>query len=298
MTATAKQIARQRRRARYGEMWQAFRNDRGGLVGLVLLALIGALALLAPLLTDSSGLDVTQATGDVLQPPSSQFWLGTDESGRSVLLLTWWGARVSLVVGLSAALLSMVIGTLFGVTAAHFGGWTSTLLMRVTDFFLVLPSLVLAIALSTVLARGLPTIVLAIGITSWPSTARLVRAQTLTVEARPYIERARALGGGHSHVIGKHVLPAVLPLVFANTTLQVASAIIAESTLSFLGLGDPSRVSWGSMLKSAMDTGAVTAGAWWYLLPPGVGIVAVVLSFTLCGRALESVFNPRLRGQA
>ncbi|QUH01714.1 ABC transporter permease [Saccharopolyspora erythraea] len=297
MTATARQIARERRRARAAETWRIFREDRGGLAGLVLLGLIVVLALLAPLLTDDSGLDVTRATGGALQAPGSEFWLGTDESGRSVLLLTWWGARVSLVVGLSAALLSVVIGTVCGVLAAHFGGWTSTVLMRVTDFFLVLPSLVLAIALSTVLARGLPTIVLAIGVTSWATTARLVRAQTLTVEARPYIERARALGGGHAHVIGHHVLPAVLPLVFANTTLQVASAIIAESTLSFLGLGDPSRVSWGSMLKSAMDTGAVTAGAWWYLLPPGLGIVAVVLSFTLCGRALEAVFNPRLRGQ-
>ena len=115
--------------------------------------------------------------------------------------------------------------------------------------------------------------------------------------ARAYIERARALGAGHARVIGKHVLPAVLPLVLANTTLAVASSIIAESTLSFLGLGDPSRVSWGAMLKSAMDTGAVTSGAWWYLLPPGAGIVLVVLGFTLCGRAVETVFNPRLRGR-
>ena len=226
-----------------------------------------------------------------------------------MLLLTWWGARVSLLVGLAAAVLSMVIGTVVGVVAAHFGGPVSTLLMRVTDFFLVLPALVLAIALSTVLTRGIGTIVLAIAVTSWPPTARLVRAQTLTVETRPYVERARALGGGHRHVIGRHVLPAVLPLVFANTTLSVAGAIIAESTLSFLGLGsqegddvtgflglgDPSRVSWGSMLKAAMDTGAVTSGAWWYLLPPGLGIVLIVLSFTLCGRALEAVFNPRLR---
>ncbi|GAA4861622.1 ABC transporter permease [Saccharopolyspora rosea] len=297
MTATAGRIAWERRRATAGEAWRVFRADRGGLAGLALLVVIAVLALLAPVLTDSAGLDVTRATGHPLEAPNSGFWLGTDESGRSVLLLTWWGARVSLVVGLSAALLSVVIGTVVGVLAAHFGGWTARLLMRVTDFFLVLPSLVLAIALSTVLSRGLATIVLAIGVTAWPATARLVRAQALTVEARPYIERATALGAGHRHIIGRHVLPAVLPLVFANTTLQVGSAIIAESTLSFLGLGDPSRVSWGAMLKSAMDTGAVTGGAWWYLLPPGLGIVLVVLGFTLCGRALEAVFNPRLRGR-
>ncbi|MEU6263796.1 ABC transporter permease [Saccharopolyspora shandongensis] len=297
MTATAGQIVRARRRARAAEAWRVFRADRAGLAGLVVLVVVGLLALFAPLLTDAGGLDVTRAPGRPLQAPSGEFWLGTDESGRSVLLLTWWGARVSLVVGLSAAVLSVLIGTVVGVLAAHFGGWTSRVLLRFTDFFLVLPSLVLAIALSTVLARGLWTIVLAIGVTAWPPTARMVRAQTLTIEARPYIERARALGAGHGHVIGRHVLPAVLPLVFANTTLSVASAIIAESTLSFLGLGDPSMVSWGSMLKSAMDTGAVTGGAWWYLLPPGLGIVVVVLGFTLCGRALEAVFNPRLRGR-
>lgn len=295
--STPASIAWARRRASLAESWRVYRRDRGGMIGLGLLVVIVALAVLAPVLTDESGLNVTRVSARPLQPPSADHWLGTDESGRSVLLLTWWGARMSLLVGMSAALLSVVIGTVVGVLAAHFGGWTQTVLMRVTDFFLVLPALVLAIALSTVLSRGLFTIVLAIGVTSWPQTARLVRAQTLTVQTRPYIERARALGGGHRHVIGTHVLPAVLPLVFATTTLTVASAIIAESTLSFLGLGDPSRVSWGAMLKSAMDTGAVTAGAWWYLLPPGIGIAVVVLSFTLCGRALEVVLNPRIRGE-
>ena len=119
----------------------------------------------------------------------------------------------------------------------------------------------------------------------------------MTIEARPFIERAQVLGGGHAHVLGRHVLPAVLPLVLANTTLTVGSAIIAESTLSFLGLGDPSSVSWGAMLRSAVESGAITAGAWWYLLPPGLAIVAVVLGFTLCGRALEVVLNPALAGQ-
>jgi peptide/nickel transport system permease protein len=284
-----------RRRDAVRRVWLALRADRAGMAGLVVLAAVVALALLAPVLTDPVGLDVTRAAGGRLEPPSARFWLGTDESGRSVLLLTWWGTRVSLLVGLSAAVLSVAIGTVVGLVAAHFGGWSAAVLLRLTDFFLVLPSLVLAIALSTVLGRGWGPIVVAIGVTSWPTTARLVRAQTLAVEARPYVDRARVLGGGHLHVIGRHVLPGVLPLVLANTTLAVAGSVIAESTLAFLGLGDPSAVSWGSMLKSALDTGAVTAGAWWYLLPPGMGIVAVVLAFTLCGRALEAVLNPRLR---
>lgn len=289
-------IAWQRRFTATGSTWREFKADRGGLVGLVVLGAVMLLALLAPFVTDESGLDVTRVTAAPWQPPSAADWLGTDHTGRSVLLLTWWGTRVSLVVGLAATVLSVTIGSLVGIAAGHFGGWTSSVLLRFTDFFLVLPSLVLAIALSTVLPRGLTTIVLAIGVTSWASTARLVRAQTLSVEARPFIERAKALGGGDLHVIGKHVLPSVLPLVFVNTTLTVASAIISESTLSFLGLGDPTLVSWGSMLHSANLSGAVSQEAWWFLLPPGLGIVVVVLAFTLCGRALETVLNPRLRG--
>lgn len=290
-------LAWHRRGVAFAAAWREFRKHRSGVVGLGLLTLIVLLALLAPVLTDREGLDVTTATGGRLEPPSAEFWLGTDRPGRSVLLLTLWSARISLTVGLVATLLSVAIGTTIGILAAHFGRWVSAGLMRITDFFLVLPSLVLAIALSTVLERGIGTIILAIGLTSWPAAARLVRAQTLTIEARPYIERSRALGGGHLHVITKHVLPAVLPLVFVNMTLAVGSAIVAESTLSFLGLGDPDpmRPSWGAMLRSAWLDSAVIAGAWWYLLPPGIAIGVVVLAFTMCGRALETVLNPRLR---
>jgi peptide/nickel transport system permease protein len=289
-------IVRQRRRAALAGAWREFTADRGGLAGLVVLVVIVALALLAPVITDPAGLDVIHAPGPPLRPPSGRFPLGTDVDGRSVLLLTLWGTRISLLVGVSATILSVVIGTIAGIAAAHLGGWVSGILLRFTDFFLVLPSLVLAIALSSVLPQGVATIILAIGVTSWPTTARLVRAQTLTIESRPYIERAKALGGGHLHIIGKHVLPGVLPLVLANTTLVVGNSIIAEATLSFLGLGDPSVVSWGSMLQRALTSGAVTGGAWWYLVPPGVAIVVIVLCFTLVGRALETVLNPRLRG--
>lgn len=290
-------LAWRRRGTAFAAGWREFARQRSGLVGLGILVVIVALAILAPVLTDRDGLDVTKATGGRMESPSGEFWLGTDRPGRSVLLLTLWSARISLTVGFVATLLSVAIGTTVGILAAHFGRWLSAGLMRVTDFFLVLPSLVLAIALSTVLERGIGTIILAIGLTSWPSAARLVRAQTLTIEARPYIERSKALGGGHLHVIGKHVLPAVMPLVFVNTTLAVGSAIVAESTLSFLGLGDPDpmRPSWGTMLRSAWLDSAIIAEAWWYLLPPGIAIGIVVLAFTMCGRALESVLNPRLR---
>jgi peptide/nickel transport system permease protein len=289
-------IAWTRRRAALSRFGREYLRHRSGVAGLAVLSGCVALALLAPLVTDPTGLDVTRVDARPLAPPSAAYWLGTDESGRSVLLLTWWGARISLLTGFLATLLSVGIGTAIGIVAGHFRGWMAGVTMRVTDWFLALPTLVLAIALATVLDRGLFTIVLAIGLTSWPTTARLVRAQTLAIEARPYVERATVLGGGHWHVTSRHVLPGVMPLVLANTTLAVGTATVLESTLSFLGLGDPTRVSWGSMLKAASDSGAVTSGAWWYLLAPGISIAGIVLAFTLCGRAIEAALNPRLRG--
>ncbi|SNS59997.1 peptide/nickel transport system permease protein [Streptosporangium subroseum] len=284
-----------RRRTALSRFWRDYRRQRAGLYGAAILIAAVALALLTPLVTDPAGMDVTRATGAKMAAPSLDFPLGTDESGRSVLLMTLWGSRVSLLIGFMSALLSMTIGTVTGIAAGHFRGWTSAVLLRITDWFLVLPSLVLALVLAAILGGGTSTIILAIGVTSWASTARLIRAQTLSVEARPYIERSRALGAGHWHIMTRHVLPNVAPLVLANTTLQVASAIVAESTLAFLG-ADSGKVSWGGMLRGSYDWGAATSGAWWYVLAPGLCIVAVVMAFTLCGRALEAVLNPRLRG--
>ncbi|MFF9490523.1 ABC transporter permease [Streptomyces sp. NPDC014676] len=287
-------LAWQRRRASAVRFWRQYRTHRAGLFGLATLALFALLALAAPLVVGSDVADVTDAPGSPLESPSPELPFGADRFGRNLLGLVIWGARVSLLVGLLAAVLSVAIGTVIGVTAGHFRGWYATVVMRITDWFLVMPTLVLAIALATVMSRSLLTIVVAIGVTTWPTTARLVRAQTLAVETRPYIERARALGGGHWHIMSRHVLPNVMPLVLAQTTLIISSAILAEATLAFLGLGDPTVVSWGGLLQDAREAGAVSAGHWWYLVPPGIAIAVVALAFTLCGRAVESVLNPRL----
>jgi peptide/nickel transport system permease protein len=265
------------------------------MAGLVVLTLFVLVALAAPLLADRSGLEVTQATGGVLDSPSSSYWLGTDESGRSVLTLLIWGSRISLFVGLTATLISMLIGTVVGLTSGYFGGWVGAVLFRLTEWFLAIPFLPLAIVLATVLGRSLLNIVIVIGVTSWAGTALLIRSQVLSIKERAYLERSRALGAGHRHLINRHVLPNVVPLVFANTTLCVAVAILSETTLSFLGLGDPTRVSWGSMLDDAYSVGAITTGSWWFFVPPGICVVLVVLSFTLVGQALEAVLNPKLR---
>ncbi|MDT0462830.1 MULTISPECIES: ABC transporter permease [Streptomyces] len=287
-------LAWQRRRHSAVRFWQQYRTHRAGVLGLATLVLFALVAVTAPLTVGSDVSSVTAAPGRPLEGPSGHLLLGADRFGRDLLGLLVWGARVSLLVGLLAAVLSVAIGTLVGITAGHFRGAYATVMMRITDWFLVMPTLVLAIALATVMSRSLGTVILAIGVTTWPTTARLVRAQTLAVESRPYIERARALGGGHGHIMVRHVLPNVMPLVLAQTTLMISSSILAEATLAFLGLGDPTVVSWGGLLQDAREAGAVSSGDWWYLVPPGIAIAVVALAFTLCGRAVESVLNPRL----
>ncbi|QBR90986.1 ABC transporter permease [Nocardioides euryhalodurans] len=292
---TARQVTRQRRRAARRRTWADFRTHRSGMAGLAILGFFVFLAVAAPLIADPEGLKLSGATGGVLEPPSSEFWLGTDDKGRSVLTLLIWGARVSLLVGLLATVISMVIGTLVGLLSGYFGGRIGAVLFRLTEWFLVIPFLPLAIVMATVLGASLLTIVIVIGVTSWPGTALLIRSQTLSIRERAYLERARVLGAGRWHQIRRHILPNVMPMVFANTTLTVSIAILTETTLSFLGLGDPTRTSWGSMLDDAYSVGAITTGSWWYIIPPGVCVVLVVLSFTLVGQALEDVLDPRLK---
>jgi peptide/nickel transport system permease protein len=294
---STRQLTRQRRLASYKRTWRAFCTHRSGLLGLGILAFFVVVALAAPLLASSDGLDVTLANGPVLGHPSAEYPLGTDDNGRSVLTLLIWGSRISLFVGLSATVISMVIGTVLGLISGYFSGWIGRITFRITEWVLVIPFLPLAIALAAVLGRGLFNIVIVIGVTSWPGTALLIRSQTLSIKERAYVERAEAIGAGRWHQLGKHVLPNVMPMVFANTTLTVAAAVLTETTLSFLGLGDPTRTSWGTMLEGAYSVGAITTGSWWYVVPPGVCVVLVVLAFTLVGQALEEVLNPRLRSR-
>jgi peptide/nickel transport system permease protein len=294
---SARRIRWNARKRSLADGWRVYRHSRFGAVGLGILIFFGLMALFADVIVPAERLDVTQATGEPMSPPTTGFPLGTDESGRSVLDLVIQGSQISLMVGLLATALSMFIGSVIGIVAGYYEKWTGAVLMRLVDWFLVIPFLPLAIVLASLLGRSIWIIALVIGLTTWAGTARVVRAQVLSVKTLAYVERAKALGASNRRLIGRHILPNVFPLIFANTVLVVAVAILTETTLSFLGLGDPFNVSWGTMLENAFSRGAISLGAWWYLIPPGVCIVLVVLGFTMCGHALDEVLDPRLRAR-
>ena len=293
-----RRITWERRRRALASAWREYRGHRPGMIGLILLIAVVLMALAAPLLADSEGLKAINTTENPVFASPSEFGpLGTDNFGRSVMTQFIWGARISLLVGLAATVIAVVIGSVVGIAAGFFGRWPGGLLMRFTEWFLVIPFLPLAIVLAAILGPSVRNIILVIGITSWPQTARLIHAQVLTLRERDYVDRSRALGGSNWHLMSRHILPNVSPLILANTTLTVPVVILSEATLSFLGLGDPSNASWGKMLDDAFEAGAVTLEAWWYILPPGIGIMLVVIAFTLCGTALEEILDPRLRDQ-
>ena len=273
------------------EVW----HDRAGRVGVLILVVVLAMASLGPLLFPFDPAKVGSTAASIFSPPSAHHWLGTDELGRDVFREFLAGAAISLFVGFVATVISIVIGTIVGLVAGYFGRWVDGSLMRLTDFFLVLPTIPLVIALAALFGQSLGIIVLVIGLTGWPPIARIVRSQVLSLRERQFVARVRAMGASHLRMMGVHILPNVAPLIFANAVLVIAGSILAEATLAFLGLGDPVHVSWGTMLHFAFVSGAVGRGAWWYFMPPGLGIVLVVLGFTLSGHTLDRILNPRLQ---
>jgi peptide/nickel transport system permease protein len=272
-------------------------SDRLGRAGLLLLAATFVVAIFGPILFTFDPAAVGKSAADILRPPTMQHWLGTDELGRDVFRATIAGARLSLLIGLVATAISIVVGAVVGIAAGYRLGVVDGLLMRITDFFLVLPALPLIIVLAALFGQSTFVLVLVIGLTSWPSTARIVRSQVLSLRERQFITRVRSLGATDLRIVMSHILANVMPLIFANTVLVIAGSILAEATLAFLGLGDPVHVSWGTMLHFAFESGATGRGAWWYVLPPGIGIVLVVLGFVLSGHTLDRILNPRLRSR-
>ncbi|MGI8606377.1 MAG: ABC transporter permease, partial [Gaiellaceae bacterium] len=228
------------RRRSLGVIWSVIRSQPQAAVGTVILVLVVLVAFLAPVIAPYGA---RERVGQPFERPSGSHWLGLDDGGVDMVTVLIHGARVSLIVGFAAALVAMLIGGAFGILAGYFGGKLDIFLMRVTDYFLVIPDIALMIAIGAIWGRSLRNIIIIIGIVYWPTTARLLRAQVKSVRERVYVKRARALGASNTRIIFRHVLPQVAPLLVANTVLTVAIAIFAETALAFLGLGDPSLIS-------------------------------------------------------
>ncbi len=273
-------------------IWRTIRRRPSATVGAVILLILVGLAALAPWIAPY---DLHEQVGPVFGRPSWSHPLGLDDGGVDMVTLLIWGLRISLIVGFAATLVSMVIGGTVGICAGYFGGRTDNVLMRITDYFLVIPDVPLMIVVAAIWGPSLFHIIIVIGILLWTSTARVLRAQVKSVRERVYVKRARALGAGHARIVARHVLPQVAPLLIANTVLTIAVAIFDETALAFLGLGDPSRVSLGKVIENAFQRAAISSGAWWAIVPPGALVALVILSCSLIGAALEDALNPRLR---
>lgn len=279
----------------FSEFWRKFKKNRMGLVGLVLLAAIIFVAVFAPLIAPHRSSSILKVgVSDIYKAPSAQHIFGTDDAGADVFTNFIYGARVSLTVGFFAAFISIVIGGVLGIVAGFFGGRVENILMRFTDIMLVIPDLPLMVVIVALTKPSLLNIIFVIGLLGWTTTARMVRSQTLAVKSRKFVLRARAIGSSKFHIIRRHIFPLVTPILVVQAVLVVSLAVLNESTLSFLGLGDPTVLSWGQMLNYAFGRGAMSTGAWWALVVPGFGIVWVVLGLTLLGQGLEQVLNPRL----
>jgi len=264
---------------------------KGAMLGLAIIAIFVAIALLAPLL---SPYDPQQQTWSaVRKAPSALHWFGTDDVGRDVLARVIYGARASLLAGVISVAIAILVGLPIGLISGYLGGFIDALFSRITDAMLACPFLILAIALAAFLGPSLGNAMIAIGITTTPIFVRLTRAQVMAVKVEDYVEAARCVGNPHWRIVLIHILPNILPALLVQATLSIAAAIIAEATLSFLGLGQqPPAPSWGSMLNAAQR---FLVNAPWMAIWPGLAIFLTVLSFNLLGDGLRDALDPRSR---
>ncbi len=271
--------------------WRRLRRRKSAMLGLVIIVLLVAIALLAPLISPYD--PAKQSWTLVRKPPNWAHWLGTDESGRDLLSRTIWGARASLMAGVVSISIALSLGVPIGLLAGYRGGFVDALISRITDAMLACPNLILAIALAAFLGPSLTNAMIAIGITATPIFVRLTRGQVLSVKVEDYVEAARAVGNPAWRIAFRHILPNILPSLLVQATLSIASAIIAEASLSFLGLGQqPPAPSWGSMLNTAQR---FLTQAPWMAIFPGIAIFLSVLSFNLFGDGLRDALDPKER---
>lgn len=276
--------------SKFREAWQQFVASKYGPVGLILLALVALPAIFAPLIAPD---DPFALNGDpYMRPFTDGHILGTDKLGRDVFSQILFGARMSLAVGLVAAGIAAIVGVVIGSVSGYFGGWVDLLLSRLTDMFLIIPAFFLIITVVATLGSGILYVMVVIGLTSWPANARLMRAQVLTLRERTFIQGLTALGESRWRILLKHIVPNGIQPVIANSTLLISAGILTEASLSFLGLGDPNKASWGRMI---FDGRTAILTAWWPSVFPGIAIIVTVMAFYLIGDGLSYVLTPKTR---
>jgi peptide/nickel transport system permease protein len=273
------------------DFWHRFRKNRAAVVGLMVVLLIAVIALIAPILPI---VNPFKMGGMALSPPTLTHFMGTDDLGRDVMSRIMHGARISLMIGLMASLTSTLIGIFIGSLSGYYGGWIDDLMMRITELFQVIPRFFLALIFVAIFGPTMWNIIFVIGFLSWPITARLVRADFLSLKTRDFIEASRALGQNDLYLIFVDILPNATPSIIVNSSLQVAQAILLEAMLSFLGLGDPQSISWGQLLNSAQ---LFIRQAWWMVVFPGLTISITILGLNLVGDGLNDALNPRMKNK-
>jgi len=269
--------------------WGSYKKNKGAVVGLIIILFFLAIGLAAPILAPNP---TNVGVGPRFVPPSWEFPMGTDNLGRDMFQGVISGARISLMVGFSAAGTSMIIGIVVGAVSGYLGGRVDSILMRITEYFQIVPSFFLALIMVTLLGGSIWNVVIVIAVLSWPRVARLIRAQFLSLKEKEFIEAARAVGESTGYIIFGEILINALPPAIVNSSLEVGRAIIVEAGLSFIGLGDPNKVSWGYLLRNAQE---FLRSAWWMAVFPGVCIFLLVTALNLVGDGLNDVLNPRLK---
>ncbi len=278
---------------RLKENIRTFFCNKLGVAGLILILLFVFMAIFAPVLAPY---DPFERVGEPFESPSLEHLLGTNDLGNDILSELIYGSRISITVGIMAATIAMLIGSFIGLLAGYFGGKLDAILMRVVDIALVMPMLPLMILMATFLGPSFWNIIIVIGALSWARPARVIRAQVKTIKSRGYIEAVNVVGGKSSYIIFHHILPSTMSSVISQLILVSSRSILMETSLSFLGLGDPTQKSWGTVLYYAQAKSAFLTDAWlWWILPPGILITVLVISFSYIGNALEEIANPRLR---
>lgn len=281
----------ERRRGVWGALRTAVATPPA-IIGLIVIGLFLLVSVFSPLIKPYS---TSVPSCEVFEPPSGRHWLGCDDGGVDMLSLVLQGGQVSMFVGFTAAVIAIAIGAIFGVLSGYFGGWVDTVLMRITDYFMVIPQIVLMIVVAAVWGPSLNHVIMVIGFLMWTSTARVVRAQVKSLRERVYVRRAVSIGASHTRIILTHIVPQLGPLLIANTVLAITLAIFNETALAFLGLSDPTAVTWGTIMEHAFERGAISTGAWWAIVPAGLCVAALIVGCYLVGNSIEDGLNPRLR---